>query len=362
MKKVAVIMAGGVGNRMWPRATERTPKQFVHLTGEGTMIQNTFMRLLPIFAIEDIYVVAVEQMKEYVYDQLPQLPKENIILEPFGKHTAPCIALTDLALKDKYDDDTVMVAFPADHLVYNVREFHYSVELSVELAAEKDAIVTIGVTPTRPVSDFGYVQVRSSSAGIEEYYEKGVRYCATFAEKPDAETAKRFIESGDFLWNTGIFTWTLKSFRKSFATYLPENNQLFDTLRGKHFNDITKEDIEFVYRQIQAVSLDHAILEKASNVYVVEAGFCWSDLSNCDELYRLSIKDSRNNLIEGNVVAIDTANCFISSQDKLIGAVGIKDLFVVESEDSIMICKRGDSEAIKQIVDYLRRKQIHKYL
>ncbi len=362
MKKVAVIMAGGIGNRMWPRVTEKMPKQFVHLTGEGTMIQNTLMRILPIFDMKDIYVVAVEQMKEFVYEQLPQLPRENVILEPFGKHTAPCLALTDLVLKDKYDEDTVMMAFPADHLVYNVREFHYSVELSAELAAERDCIVTIGVTPTRPVPDFGYVQVRSSSAGLEEFYERGVRYSSTFAEKPDIETAKRFIDSGDFLWNTGIYTWTLKNFRTLFAKYLPENNQLFDSLRDRPFATITPEEIEFVYRQIQAVSLDYAILEKAGNVYVVEAGFRWSDLGNWDELYRLSIKDSRNNLIEGNVVAIDAANCFISSQDKLIGVVGVKDLIVIESDDAVMICKRGDSEAIKQIVDYLRRKQIHKYL
>ena len=154
MKKIAVIMAGGLGNRLWPRSTEKTPKQFVHLTGEGTMIQNTIMRLSPIFPIEDIYIVTSDSMKEYVYDQLPMVPKENVILEPFSKHTAPCLALTALSIADKYPPDTIMVAFPADHMVYNVREFHYSIETAVKVASERNCIVTIGVTPTRvePIS------------------------------------------------------------------------------------------------------------------------------------------------------------------------------------------------------------------
>jgi mannose-1-phosphate guanylyltransferase len=355
-------MAGGVGNRLWPRSTEKTPKQFVHLTGEGTMIQNTLMRLLPIFPMEDIYVVTSESMKEYVYDQLPQIAKENVILEPFSKHTAPCLALTDIALKDKYEEDAVMMAFPADHLVYNVREFQYSVELAAETAYDKQGIVAIGVTPTRPEPDFGYVQVKNNPEGLGELFERGVKHCATFAEKPDVETAKRFIDSGDFLWNTGIFAWTLKTFRQQFEMHQPENDRLFGLIRKQKFSDLNMDEIEYIYRQIQAVSLDYAILEKADNVYVVEASFRWSDLGNWDELYRISVKDSRNNLIEGNVVAIDAANCFISSTDKFIGAVGVKDLIVIESEDAIMICHRGDSEGIKHVVDYLRRKQIVRYL
>ncbi len=355
-------MAGGRNNQLWPRANEKTPEQFVHFTGEGTMIQNTFMRLMPVFNLEDIYIVASEDMKELIYDQLPQVPKGNVILEPFGKHTAPCLALTDLLLKDKYDEDTIMMAFPADHSIYNIREFQYSIDLAAEFANLKKCIVTIGVRPTRPVTEYGYVQIRNSEAGIEEYYQKGVRYSAAFAEKPDVETAKRFIDSADFLWNTGIYGWSLKNFRELFAQYLPENDALFQTLRNKPFSQTSKEEIEYVYRQIQSVSLDYGILENASNVFVVEGSFRWSDLSNWDEIYRLAIKDSRNNLIEGNVLAIDTANCFISSTNKMIGAVGIKDIFVIESDDAFVICKRGESENVKQIVDYIKRQQVNKLL
>lgn len=362
MKKVAVIMAGGIGNRLWPKATEHLPKQFIHLTGEGTMIQNTYMRLLTMFRPEDIYVVTLTRMKEIIQDQLPQVPEENLVLEPFAKHTAPCLALTDLVLKDKYDEDTVMIAFPADHTISNVREFQNSIDLAVEFAEARSCITTIGVKPTRAVPDFGYVQLKNSADGIEEYYDRGVRYCTTFAEKPDIGTAERFIEAGDFYWNTGIYIWTLKTFRALFAQYQPENNGLFETLRNRKFAEILPEEIEFVYRQVHAISLDYAILEKAGNIYVIEAGFQWSDLGNWDELYRISFKDSRNNIIDGNVVAINTVNCLISSKEKLIGAVGVKDLIIVDSDEALLICRRGDSDAAKQIVDHLKRRQVHRYL
>ena len=206
------------------------------------------------------------------------------------------------------------------------------------------------------------MQIKNERADLGELYDSGVRYSTTFAEKPDIETAKRFIQSGDFLWNTGIFVWSLYTFWRSFDKYLPENKILFEILKKTPSSQWQKSDVEYVYRQLQAVSVDYAILEKADNVFVVEAAFNWSDLGNWDELYRLSIKDGRNNLIEGNVVAMETSNCFISSTEKLIGVVGVKDLFILEGEDAILICKRGASEDIKDITDYLRRKQINKYL
>lgn len=359
MKKVAVIMAGGTSNQLWPRGNKDIPEQFLHFIGDGTMLQNTFMRLLPVFDVNDIYIVAAESMKELIYEQLPQTPKENIILEPFGKHTAPCLALTDLVLKDKYEEDTIMLAFPADHYIYNIREFQYSIELAAEFAHERNCIVTIGVRPSRPVSDYGYVQMRDSKAGIEDYYDKGVRYTAAFAEKPDIETAKRFIESSDFLWNTGIYIWSLKTFRDLFANFLPDNDALFQSLRDRKYSELTADEIAFIYRQVQAVSLDYSILEKASNVFVVEGAFRWSDLNSWDEFYRLAIKDGRNNLIEGKVVALDTSNSYISSSEKLIATVGIKDLFIIESKDAILVCRRGDSESVKKIVAHLKRQQIN---
>ena len=362
MEKVAIIMAGGAGIRLWPRSTEKKPKQFTHLIGDGTMIQNTVMRLLPMFQPEEIFIVAGEVSMETLYDQLPVIPKENIIPEPFSKHTTTCLALVATHLKDRLKPDTIMLAFPSDHIVSNVREFHNSLEVACQVALEKKSIVTIGITPTRPEPDFGYIQIKDDRADLNDYYDKGVRYSTAFAEKPDQQTAKRFLESGDFLWNSGIFIWRTDVFWEAFEKYLPENYKLFERLLNIPDLWLNKEEIELVYRQIQAVSVDYAILEKDKNIYVVQASFKWSDVGTWDELYRLSLKDGRNNYIEGEVVAINTSNCYVSSSNKLIGMVDVDNLIVVDGEDAILICKRGKTENVKDVIDYLKRKQINKYL
>lgn len=362
MEKVAVIMAGGTGSKLWPLATESVPKQFVHISGEGTMLQNTFMRLMPMYPLENIFVVVLESMKEIVEEQLPLLKKENIVCEPFGKHTAPCLALTETVLKDRFSEDTVMTAYPADHLISNIQEFQASVETAVELAASRNCVATIAVKPTRPIPDFGYVQIRDSAAGIEEFYSRGVRYCTSFAEKPDVGTAKRFIESGDFFWNTGIYSWTLKTFRKLFKQFLPEDFALFAGLHDRQFSEILPEELNYIYKNVKAVSLDYSILEKAGNVLVVEADFEWSDFGNWNEIFRKSMKDSRNNVVQGNIISFDNSGCFISSSDSLVAAVGLKDLLIIEHNGAIMICNRNDAEAVNKIEDYLRFNRITQFI
>jgi mannose-1-phosphate guanylyltransferase len=362
MKKIAVVMAGGSGPKFWPRSTEKKPKQFLHLIGEGTMIQNTVFRLLPIFAPEDIYIVTYQSLAEIAEDQLPNIPKENIIVEPFGRNTAPCIALTATALSERIDPDTVMMVFPSDHVIFNVREFHQSLEIAANIASERNDIVTIGITPTRPVSAFGYIQVREGAGDLGKYYETGVHFTNTFAEKPDLATAKRFIDSGDFLWNSGIFVWKVETFWNAFELYLPEHAHLFKLL-NKHIGKYSfKGVVEYIYRQMESVSVDYAILEKANNVLVVESTFSWSDLGNWDELFRLSLKDARNNFVEGDVIAINSTNCFISSNNRFVGAIGVNDLIVIDSEDSLLICRRGSSEDVNELVDYMKRKQIKMFL
>ncbi len=362
MKKVAVIMAGGTGARLWPRSTEKNPKQFIHLMGEGTMIQNTVTRLEPMFNPEDIYIVTTRSLSELCYIQLPHIPKENIIKEPFPKNTAPCLALVSIMIEKKYTPDTVMYAFPSDHVITNLREFHHSLEIAGEVAFEKGSILAIGLTPTRPETAFGYIQVKEGPKDLGELYEHGVRYTAAFAEKPDIATAKRFIDSGDFYWNSGIFIWRIDTFRDVFKKYLPEHSRLFNKLRKVIDNDNFYSYVEEIYRQIQSESIDYAIMEKSDNVFVVEATFGWSDLGNWDEIYRLSMKDGRNNVIEGDVIPINASNCLVSSFGKMIGIVGVDNLMVVESENSIIICRRGHTDEVMEIVDFLRRKQINNFL
>ncbi len=360
-QKVAIIMAGGMGARLWPRSTEKQSKQFIHLIGDGTMIQNTVARLQPCFSPEEIYIVAAESYSELIYDQIPLLPKENIILEPYGKNTAPCLALSLTQISEKISPETVVYALPADHVIYNVREYHNSLNVAGKLALDRKCIATIGIHPTRPETGFGYVQVDDEPGDLGEAFEFGIRHTKTFAEKPDEDTAQRFIDSGDFLWNSGIFTWRADTFWEAFEKYLPEHDQLFKVLRKFVGKEMYSEAVQDVYRQILSESVDYAILEKAKNVYVVEGSFGWSDVGNWDELYRLTMKDGRNNVIEGDVIAIDTSNCFISSYDKTIGTVGVENLIIVDSEDALLICRKGNSSAAKEIVDFMKRKHISKY-
>ena len=362
MKKIAIIMAGGMGERFWPRSTEKKPKQFLHMIGEGTMIQNTVMRLMPLFKPEEIFIVALENVAEIIYDQLPAIPRENVILEPFLKNTAPCIALTCTQLSNVIDDDTVIHALPADHVIHNVREFHQSLELAATVATSKDGIVIIGVMPTRPEPQYGYVQIKSREGDLGELYDKGVRYSRTYAEKPDVETALRFINSGDFLWNSGIFTMKAGIFWNSLEKHLPEHYRLFKVMQkdfGKDSFDLAKKDM---YMQMQSESIDYGILEKANNVYVIESSFTWSDLGTWDELYRLSMKDARNNIIEGDVIPIKTSNCLIISNGRLIGTVGIEDLVIIDSEKALLVCKKGKTDAVTEVVDFMKRKNINKFL
>lgn len=362
MRKVAVIMAGGSGAKFWPRTTELNPKPFIHLFGEGTMIQNTVFRLLPYFAAEDVYIITSEGNKDFIAEQLPIIPPGNIILEPFARNTAPCLGLASMFLSAKYPEDTIMMAFPADHVINNVREFHNSLDIAAGVAFDKEGIVTIGVMPTRPEPSFGYVQIRETREGIEDYFDKGVRTTTTFAEKPDINTARRFINSGDFLWNSGMFIWRLDVFTKKFAEFLPDHSALFKPVQKAFGTDAFSPALELAYRQMESVSIDYGILEKCEDVFVVESTFNWSDLGSWDELFRLSMKDGRNNFIEGDVIALNSSNSLISAHNKFIGAVGVDNLIIIDSEDSLLICKRGHSEEIIELVDYLRRKQINRYL
>ncbi|MFH1049518.1 MAG: sugar phosphate nucleotidyltransferase [bacterium] len=355
-------MAGGTGEKLWPRSVEAIPKQFCHFVGTGTMIQNTYKRLLPLFSEEDIFIVTNKLLAGLVREQIPELPDENLILEPFGKNTAPCLALAASVLGDKLTDDTVIVALPSDHFIGNVGEYIESLETSIRFAFDKKGIVTIGVKPTRPETGYGYIQIKDTKEDLEDMFEQEVRYSSAFAEKPDIATARRFLESGDFLWNSGIFIWRTDTFWYSFKKYLPDHNRLFSLIEkniGKSYYDRILEE---TYRQLQAVSVDYAILEKADNVFVVKSKFAWSDLGNWDELFKLKMKDARYNFIEGSVVPVNIRNCFVSAKDKVIGIVGVDNLIVIEEENAIIICSKDKSDDVKEIVDFIKRKHISSYL
>lgn len=358
MRKVALIMAGGLGSKFWPKSTESKPKQFTHMIGEGTLLQNTYNRLLSYFGKENIYIVLTYSHRHLVIQQIPGISMENLVFEPFGRHTAPCTALSINYLKHQgYNDNTLMAVFPADHVISNLGEFYNSLDIAFDAAEKNDSILTIGIEPKRPETQFGYIQIDTPDKD-----KSSLSYCMTFAEKPDTGTANRFIESGDFLWNSGIFIWKIKVIKESFEKLLPDYATKFNNLDKLFGSGDYIEELRYLYKQISTISLDYGILEKAENVYCVRASFNWSDLGNWDELYRLQMKDAHSNVIMGDVVSINNQNCFMMSDGKLIGVVGMNDVIIIDSDEALLVCKRGQSENVQDIIDFLRRKHIHKYL
>lgn len=358
MEKVAVIMAGGLGSKFWPKSTEQRPKQFTHMIGEGTLLQNTYNRLLSYFGKENIYIVMSYTHRNLAIEQLPGLPADNIIYEPFGRHTAPCTGLSVNYLQHKgITDDTIMAVFPSDHIISNLGEFYNSLDVAFNAAEEYNSILTIGIEPKRPETQFGYIQVDYS-----DNTKNPLSYCMTFAEKPDKGTAGRFLESGDFLWNSGIFIWKIRVFKEAFEKYLPDYFTKFKRLSLFFGSEDYIDELRYIYKQINSISLDYGILEKADNVYCVRASFNWSDLGNWDELYRLQLKDAHNNVIMGDVISINNNNSFIMSEGKLLGIVGMDDVIVIDTPEALLVCKKGQSENVQEIIDFMRRKHIHKFL
>jgi mannose-1-phosphate guanylyltransferase len=295
-------------------------------------------------------------------EQLPAIPAHNIIMEPFRRNTAPSLALANVLLAKEWAPDTVIVALPADHVVHNVGEFHQSLNIAIQAAYETKGIVTIGLEPSRAETGFGYVQISDAAIQPISVETTTLRKVGVFAEKPDMATAERFIDAGDFLWNSGIFVYRIDTFDEEFHKYLPDHAPLFDPLKTKLSIDAFNEILQTAYRQIRPISMDYGIMEKSKNVYCVMSNFEWSDVGTWDEVYRLSKKDSRKNVLEGDVFTVRTKGCFVSCYGKVIGLVGVEDLVVIDSDNLMLICKRGDTANVTELVDLLRRKQINKLM
>ena len=362
MRKVcAVIIAGGVGTRFWPRSREKSPKQFLEIVGKGTMIQNTVKRLEDFVNIRDTFVVTNKVQKSLVGRQLPVLPEENILVEPVGRNTAPCIGLAALHVR-LLAPDAVMAVLPADHTIQNEAEFHRILALAVDTAYESSSLITIGIKPTRPETGYGYIQIFSDKGDHNPYWSKGVLRVKTFAEKPNLQTAERFIASGDFLWNSGMFVWRADAILEQIQKCLPdlfvELMRIEKTIGTSQYQSA----LEMAYGLIRGISIDYGVMEKADAVYVIPGAFGWNDIGSWDEVRNVSGKDDSSNSITGKVIQRDTTGCLIYSPDKLVATIGVQDLIVINTEDALLICKSDRSQDVKEISDYLRRKQMNEYL
>ncbi len=352
------IMAGGIGTRFWPKSRTGFPKQFLDILGTGkTLIQATLERYNKIVPIENIYVVTSEDYVDIVKMQLPTLPEENIVAEPFRRNTAPCIAYVSLKIFEK-DPEAVMIAAPADNHILDEENFAGVMNKAMEFVSHINALTTLGIRPTHPNTGYGYIQHEDMEAA------PGIYKVKTFTEKPNLELAKAFINSGDFLWNSGIFVWKCKTIISAFEQYLPEVYELFHSEKDKLNTAEEKKTIESIYSQCPSISIDFGIMEKAKNVYIIPASFAWSDLGTWNSAHANMEKDYFDNAVVGeNVMVFDTHDCIIHTNDKkLVLVQGLENYIIVDTDDVLMICKKEQEQEIKDYVSEIKRTKGDKFL
>lgn len=337
-------MAGGIGSRFWPMSTQKFPKQFHDILGTGrTMIQQTFDRINQLIPTKNIYVITNQEYVDLTQQQLPQIPSENIVGEPAMKNTSACNLYMAKKIENVNPEANIIV-MPADHLILKEKTFLDKLELAFDLASKNDYLITLGITPTRPDTGYGYIQF------IQEK-DQAVSKVKTFTEKPNLEIAKNFIESGDFLWNAGIFIWNTKSILSAFKKYLPEMLNQFN--EGEYNCDAEKEYIETIYPTVSKISIDNGILEKADNVYVIPANLGWSDLGTWTSVYTNADKNDDNNAISSkNVLTYNSKGNVIriKNQNKAAVIDGLKNYIIVDTEKALLICPRDNDQLIKEYV------------
>lgn len=345
-----VIMAGGIGTRFWPISRTAHPKQFIDILGTGqTLIQQTYNRFIKICRKENIYIVTNEAYRNLVKEQIPEISANQIICEPSRRNTAPCIAYASYKISLLNPDANIVVA-PSDHIILKEGAFLEIIQTALLCTAANDWLLTLGITPSRPDTGYGYIQFNEDISYKEDERIKKVK---TFTEKPALEMAKSFLACGDFLWNAGIFIWKVKNILDAFEKHLPEVNAIFKEGVDKYNTPEEKVFIKNAYTICRNISIDYGIMEKTDNVYVVKSDFGWSDLGTWGSLYETRKKDKAGNTIVGkNVMAYDSQNCIVNMpNNKLLVMQGLNDYIVVESDDIILICKKSDEQQIRQFVN-----------
>ncbi len=347
-------MAGGSGTRFWPKSRKKHPKQLLRIHGRHTMIQQTVHRLEPLIPKNHIFIVSTRGQIDEIHHQLPDIPRENLIVEPIGKNTAPCIGLGALYMK-RVDPDEVMVVLPADHMVEDEENWRLQLQRAEAIARESDALVTIGIQPTYPATGYGYIQYTPEKVEVDGVAAYRVK---TFAEKPNLETAHRFLESGDFLWNSGIFIWKISTILREIEEHLPAISDALEAIDRALGTPEEEKVIDTTYRQIRSISIDYGVMEHARRVLVIPGDFGWNDLGSWNEVYKIRPKDENQNAAQSKHVLLDTQGCLIDVEDRVVAAVGLRDLIVVETEDALLICPRDRAQEVKDIVDALRRRKM----
>jgi mannose-1-phosphate guanylyltransferase len=338
-----IIMAGGVGSRFWPMSTVETPKQFLDILGTGkTLLQLSADRFKDKVDSAHVWVVTSEKYKDLVAEQLPQIPEQQILLEPCMRNTAPCIAYAVWKIKQKHADANIVVS-PADHIVLDQQEFTRVIGACFDYIEENEDIVTLGMQPTRPETGYGYIQANTED-------DSDIKKVIAFKEKPNLATAEQYLEQGNYYWNGGIFFWSARTVEKVFRDYLPTMAELFDSIADSFYTEKEQEIIQGYFPQCEKISVDYGIMEKANNIKVHPADFGWSDLGTWGSLHEQVEKDQNNNaLIGDNIKIIESENCIVNiPSGKRYVIQGLDNYIIAEKNDTVLICKKSEEQRIKE--------------
>ncbi|OGL42990.1 MAG: hypothetical protein A2161_04705 [Candidatus Schekmanbacteria bacterium RBG_13_48_7] len=343
-------MAGGRGTRFWPLSRKHKSKQVLRLIGNRTMIQEAVIRLLPVILPENIYIVTGTILKETIRKQVPLIPPENILVEPVGRNTAPCIGFALIKIMQQFKEDPIIVVTPSDHIIEDVAGFQNVLRNGIASVSNDRYIATLGIMPTNPETGYGYIHIdkkESKSAGLEYWHVR------EFIEKPDFETAKKFLNSGEYLWNSGMFIFSASTMLAAFQDHLPTmHSQLMTMMEAggkKDEEHVTNE----IFSMFERISIDYGIMEKAKNIIALRCDFGWCDMGSWGALYKVFPKDKHGNVIIGHNLAISTENTIIFSPEKFVATVGLRDIIVVETEDATLVCHRDFTQDVNKIVNIL---------
>ncbi len=350
---IALIMAGGSGTRFWPKSRQNFPKQFLSIQGRTSMLQKTVERLLPKIAMHDIFVVTGANQTELVMQHLPRLPRENIIIEPFGMNTAACIALSVEYLKSRYADGEIMLVLPADHVIRNVPAFLASL-IPAESEARKGRLITFGIEPEYPATGYGYIE-----AGEE--ISSRVREVKRFKEKPDLHTAEEFLAMGSFYWNSGMFCWSIQAICEAFEEHLGEAAKLCVAIGDRWESQGLSADISDLYANMPRVPIDIAIMEKAKERGVIPVSYGWSDVGSWKALADITPANAEGNHFSSSGLAIKAKGNYVLS-DKFTAIIGLDDICIVDTGDALLVCSKDKAEDVKNVVDYLKAKGDNKLI
>ena len=354
-----VIMAGGKGERFWPKSRTNLPKQFLSLTNDGkSMIQHTVERLEGLVELENVYVVTNKLYEDLIVEHIPNLPLENIIIEPEAKNTAPCIGLAAVHIAKK-NPESKMIVLPSDHLIKFNEIFLDTLKLGLEVVEDDENIVTIGITPNYPETGYGYINFKK---GVSPHEITNVYEVLRFVEKPDLERAKQYLTSGEYLWNSGMFIWKVSTILKCFEDFLPEIYTGLKEIETTIYTEKYLEILKKVFSEIPSESIDYGIMEKAKNIYVIPGNFGWDDVGSWLSLERINNTNQDGNIISGNVVTVKTKNSIIQGSKKLIATIGLEDIIIVDTDDALLICNKDNTQEVKEVIANLKASNKTEYL